>query len=228
MSSRYEVIIKKTLPGEIVALCVAAIISGSLFLPSEVSGQNSRNLGLGRAISYEILTRLANPKDSEFRVGVVNVAAEFGALISPQGQSPVAEYFRGFSGARDSTWQLSWTAMELLDSSEELRFEVIRKTIESRLCPELEEVASRFFAELERALDSEISLSELPHQRALETITVDGTWYVIQIWTGERTLAIHPDRDIDKSLDAASGSLLRTVGGCANGVPGTVEVHSRW
>jgi hypothetical protein len=176
-----------------------------------------------------LLTRLSNPKDTNFRVGLVNTAAEFGALISPKQAPPVAEYFRGYSSARGSTWQLSWTARELLESlADDLKFELIRKSMDSQSCPELEASVARFYAELEYALQSEISLTDLPPEIHPERMTLDGTSYAIQIWMGERTLAIYPDRDIDMSLDDASRVLMGIISGCSNALPGTIEEHYGW
>ena len=177
-------------------------------------------------MAQSLLTRLSNPKGTDYRVGVVNTAAEFGVLVSPKGASPVVEYFRGYSTARGSERWLSWTATELLDSSPDtLRFEVIRITIDAQTCPDLEEAVSRFYSELERVLQSQVSLSDLPPDRHPEFITVDGTSYVLQIWTGEGTLAIHPDRDIDLDMDDASRVLLSTISGCSNGLPSVIEEH---
>jgi hypothetical protein len=172
---------------------------------------------------------LTNPKDTEFRVGVINTAAEFGVLLSPKGMVPAVEYFRGHSTARDSGWNLSWTARELLDeSADNLTFEVIRTKISSRGCGGLERAMDRLYNELEAVLQSPISLSEIPRAPAAEGIsevTLDGTSYVIQIWTGERTVIIRPDRDIDVELDNASGALLSLISGCSNTSPGEIEVH---
>lgn len=83
----------------------------------------------------------------------------------------------------------------------------------------------RFYTELESVLQSSISLSQIPQERQLQEIIVDGTSYVIQIWTGERILAIYPDRDIDKELDRVSGELIRVIGRCSNNQSGTIETH---
>ena len=89
----------------------------------------------------------------------------------------------------------------------------------------------RLYNELVAVLQSPISLSEIPRAPAsdgITEVTVDGTSYVIQIWTGERTIIIRPDRDIDVELDNASGALLSLISGCSNTSPGEIEVHRRW
>tara|TARA_R110001599_G_scaffold234305_2_gene433436 strand:+ start:54 stop:278 length:225 start_codon:yes stop_codon:yes gene_type:complete len=47
-----------------------------------------------------------------------------------------------------------------------------------------------------------------PTLDGITEVTVDGTSYVIQIWTGERTVIIRPDHDIDVELDNASARAL--------------------
>lgn len=170
--------------------------------------------------------RLASSKRTEFRVGIINTALEAGVLISPRGALAVAEFFRGYSTDKVSTWNLSWSAREQLDASvDKLTFEVLRKSIRSRGCSDLRDSLDQFYTELENVLQSSISLSQIPQERQLQEVIVDGTSYVIQIWTGERVLVIYPDRDIDKELDRVSAELMRVVGRCSNNQPGTIESH---
>lgn len=207
-------------------LAIAAV--ATCWSPNSVA-QNNWNQSLARHVANDLLMRLTNPKETEYRVGVINAAAEFGVLVSPKGQPAVAESIRGYSSARSSGWQLSWTATELLDSSaDDLVFEVMRKRVTVSSCPEMDVAVREFYAELERTMQAEILLSEIPQKRRPETFTVDGTWYVVQIWTGERTIAIYPDRDIDVALDEASRVLASTIGRCSSELPGTVEEHYGW
>lgn len=210
----------------------SALLICSVFFQSCAIGQTSPNQMSGAAIAQALLMSLTNPRGTEFRVGVTNTAAEFGVLLSPKGAEPAVEFLRGYSTERDSGWNLSWTARELLDgAARNLTLEVIRTKIISHGCVGLGLAMDRFYSELDAALQSTISLSEVPQRPASDGIipvTVDGTSYLIQIWTGERTVIIHPDRDIDEELDNASGALLSLISGCSNTAPGKVEVHRRW
>src|SRR5690606_32561601 len=102
------------------------------------------------------------------------------------------------------------------------------KNVDAQACPELEDALDRFYTQLEDVLEPSILLAELPKKYQPEMITVDGTSYTLQIWTGERTLAIYPDRDVDLELDGGSGALLSVVSRCSNGLPSTIEEHYRW
>lgn len=184
-------------------------------------------------MAQRLLMRLANPNGTNYRIGIINTAAEFGALISPQGASPTAESVSGYSSTRGSGWQLSWTARELLEASaDHVTFEVRRTRVDPQGCPALEEEIERFYGELDSVLREPISLSALPippvFPNGIEEVTLDGTSFIIQIWTNERILAIYPDRDVDRSLDRASGALLGVIGGCVDGLPSTVEEHIGW
>lgn len=210
-------------------LSVTTILIAYLCFPSFAVGQRTPTWIAGNSLANELLMRLANPKHTDFRVGIINAAAEIGVLISPKGEPSVAEYFRGYSTDKQSGWNLTWTAREQLDApSDRLVFEVNRKTIRSRGCSELEDSLDRFYTELESVLQSPVSLSEIPQEHQLDEITVDGTYYILQIWTGERLFAIYPDRDIDKTLDSASAELMRVIGRCSNNRPGTIEEHYAW
>ena len=208
---------------------VAIILTICLYVPSFALGQRTPNWIAGSSLANGLLLRLANPKGTDFRAGIINTAAEIGVLVSPVGDSSVAEYFRGYSTARQSDWNLTWTVREQLDASiDNLVFEVIRKAVSSSSCPDLDDSLSRFYAMLESALQSPVSLTQIPQERRRESITVDGTSYVIQIWTGERLIAIYPDRDIDKAMDNASAELMRVIGRCSSNQTGTVEEHRAW
>ena len=177
-------------------------------------------------MAQSLLMQLGNPKDTEYLVGIINRSAESGALLSPNEPSPRAESFNGYSTARGSNAWLTLTATELLGASVyRRRLEVMRKFVSAEACPQLEDAVIRFYIELDRVLQTPISLTALPPERRPETITLDGTSYVLQIWTGERTLVIYPDRDIDKALDEVSSVLLATIGECSRRLPGKVEEH---
>lgn len=207
------------------------LLVASLSCSSLATGQSPAVQISGNYFAQGLLKRLVNPDGTSFRVGIINTAAEFGILISPKGASPIAEYFRGYSTARDSTWNLSWTARESLEASvDNLRFEVMRKRVDSRSCPELEEGLNRFYAELESVLQPAITLTETPPEvpPEVEEVTVDGTSYIIQIGMGEMTLAIYPDIDADADPDLSESSrvLMNVIGGCANELPGEIERHN--
>ena len=107
----------------------------SVFFQSCAIGQASPNQLSGAAIAQALLTSLTNPRGTEFQVGVINTAAEFGVLLSRKGAEPEVEFLRGHSTARDSGWKLSWTATELLDgAARDLTLEVIRTKISSQGC----------------------------------------------------------------------------------------------
>jgi hypothetical protein len=102
-------------------VAIAAVVA--CWSPISVA-QSTWNQGLGRHVAHDLLMRLTNPRNTDYRVGVINTAAEVGVLVSPKGEPPVAESIRGYSTSRGSGWRLSWTATELLDSSaDDLLFE---------------------------------------------------------------------------------------------------------
>lgn len=208
---------------------IIALLAFTVSWPLTSDAQWSPNRLSGVRMAQELLMRLANPRNTEYRVGIVNTAAEFGVLISPKGASPAVEYFRGYSTERGSVTWLSWTARELLDSAaDDLRLEVVRTTTDIQDCPELDAAIARLYAELEQALQDPILLSEVPQEPRPRIVTVDGTSYVLQIWTGARALVIYPDRDIDLALHRASRELLSMVSGCAGRSRGQVEEHQAW
>jgi hypothetical protein len=208
---------------------IVALLAFTILWPLTSDAQWSPNRLSGVRLAQELLMRLANPRNTDYRVGIFNTAAEFGVLISPKEASARVEYFRGYSTERGSIWQLSSTARELLDSAaDDLRLEVVRTTTDIQDCPELEAAKARLYAELEQALQDPISLSDIPQEPRPRIVTVDGTSYVLQIWTGARALVIHPDRDIDLALDGASRALLSMVSGCAARSRGTIEEHQVW
>jgi hypothetical protein len=208
---------------------IIALLTISLSWPLTSDAQWTPNRIAGVELAQVLLMRLANPRDTDYRVGIVNTSAEFGALISPKGTSATVEHVDGYSTERASTWRFSWTATELFDSGAgDLRFEVIRTKTDTQSCPGLQAAINRFYAELEQVLHDPISLSEMPTEHRPDVRFRDGTSYVLQVWTGARTLVIYPDRDIDVALDRASGRLLGTVGGCVGESPSTIETHSVW
>jgi len=210
-------------------LLVAAIMIASLGVTSAAVGQRAPNWIAGNSLAGELLRRLANPKDTAFQVGIINSAAEIGVLISPKGSALVAEHFSGYSTNRQSGWKLTWTAREQLNaSSEELVFEVNRKTIRSRGCAELNGSLNRFYTELETVLQTPVLLSNMPPNPQLSEVTLDGTSYIIQIWTGERLLVIFPDQDRDKTLDSVSAELMRVIGICSVNRRSSIEEHYVW
>ena len=189
--------------------------------------QSEATRAAGYYVAQELLLRLANPQHTNFRVGIVNTAAEFRILISAKRAPLAAEYFRGYSTQRESTWNLSWTAREQLEvSGDRLIFEVLRKKlVNPQQCAGLDEAVNKLYAELEAVLEMPMSLTEIPQEHQTDSVRIDGTSYVIQIWTGERTLAIYPDRDIDITLDNASSVLMRVISGCSNELPDVIEKH---
>ncbi len=213
----------------ILKVVLIATLTVCLCWPSLSLGQRSPNRIAGDHIANGLLMGLANPKSTNFRVGILNTAAEVGVLISPNGALPVVEHFRGYSSDQQSNWNLSWSVREQLDSNaESLSIEIIRKRIARRGCAQLEEAVNGFYTELENVLQARVLLTQIPPERPLGEVTVDGTSFIVQIWTGERTLVIGPDQDIDKALHNASFELMRVISGCSDDLSGEIEEHRVW
>jgi hypothetical protein len=171
-------------------------------------------------MAQSLLTQLTSPRGTEYRVGVINTAAQVGVLISPKGSFPRAKYFRGNNS------MLSGLIRGQLDRpARPARVEVMSKEVDANSCPELERAASGFYAELERLLQAQVPLSELPPVIRPSTITVDGTTYVLQLWTGEGTIVLHPDQDIDKAANEASRILVSSISSCSSDAMGDIEEY---
>lgn len=207
------------------------LLSSCTYAPIEVRDDSYSTRVAGSSIAQGLLLRLADPKDTEYRVGIINTAAEFGVLISPKDAAPSAQYFRGYSSRRESPWNLSWLVRDTIAYSlDNLSYEITRSQIDSQNCPDLEETLDQFYSQLEVALERPILLSEIerkPRQR-LEQVTVDGTSYIIQISTSDSTVVIYPNRDVANSLDNVAASLMGVIGACANDALSEIERHRGW
>ena len=185
--------------------------------------QDGLKRDLSRHMAQSLLMQLTSPRGTECRVGVINTAAQVGVLISPKGPFPRAKYFRG----NDS--MLSGLIQGQLDGpARPARVEVLSKEFDAHSCPALEQAASGFYAELERLLQAQVSLTELPPVIRPSAITLDGTTYVLQLWTGEGKIVLHPDRDIDKAADEASRILVSSISSCSIDASGNIEEYPVW
>lgn len=199
---------------------IAAVIIFCL-VPLSLIAQPEPPYRLGRIISESFLQRLTNPVNTEYRVGVVNVGASTGMLLSPQDARPEVKFMSG-----NQSW-LWASAAEQIDSgdSTSIRFEVLSKVIDTTSCVALQDAHDNFYLELNRALSEDITLTSLPTRPAVGEITVDGTTFPIQIYTGRNHLTIMADRDVNRGLQQASYDLHRIVSGCSNDVDGIIEEH---
>ena len=210
---------------------IVLLLTGCSSEPIGVLDYSGSTRVAGISIAQRLLLRLADPKDTDYRVGIINTAVESGVLISPKDATPSAQYFRGYSSRRESPWKLSWIVRDIIAYSlDNLSFEVIRQQIDSQNCPNLEEALDQFYLQLEAVLERPILLSELVRkpQQQIEVVSVDGTSYIIQISTSDSTLVINPNRNVDRSLDSISGTLMGVISGCANEAPSEIERHRGW
>lgn len=204
---------------EIFAFNRISVFSIILCLSSIASAQTSLDRRAGRTVSNSFLQQLTNPDGTEYRVGIVNVSAGTGMLLSPEGKLPVVEFIHGHEN-----WLWASAAEQLSSSNADyFQFKVIRKAVNLEHCPDLRAVIDTFYSELEEALSAEISLIKLPFKPVLTEITVDGTFFPIQVWTGENSVTLTPKRDINRDLHRASYNLHRVVSGCSNGIQGVIE-----
>lgn len=210
-------------------LLCRALLPILVFATAVAHGQSSWSRYMGNMISDALMMRLTNPRLTSFRVGISNTALDTGMLISGKDSRPVVEFVRGYSSERGHNWQLAWSAAEQAETavSEGFRFELIRTRVDSQNCPALEDAIEIFYSELETAITgAAISLLRNPEpSQQLRVVTVDGTTYPIQVWTGREGITLTADRDVNKSLHAASQSLHGAVSGCSNDVAGKIEQH---
>lgn len=184
---------------------------------------------MGEFISDALMMRLTNARLTSFRVGIYNTALDSGILISGKDSQPVAEFVHGYSSERGHNWRLAWTAAKQVENadSEGFRFELLGTRVDSQNCPALEDAIQRFYSELEAAISSATnSLLRSPEtSQQLHVVTMDGTTYPIQVWTGREDITVTADRDVNKSLHAASQTLHGVVSRCSNDVTGKIEQH---
>ena len=200
---------------------IAAILM-VLLVPLAVHAQWERAFFVGRIVSHAFLEKLTNPRGTEYRVGMINSAASTGMLVSPEGARPAVKFMRGNGTPL-------WASAALQVDKQQggaFRFEVINTLVEVNSCPMLEEAHATFYRDLNRVLSEEVPLNVLPVRPQVDTITVDGTTFPIQIYTGRDFVTIMADRDVDRELHDASYELHLIVSKCSNGVEGAIEEHT--
>ena len=150
-------------------------------------------------------------------------------LISGKESQPVVEFVRGYSTERGHNWQLAWSAAEQAETaiSQGFHFELMRTRVDSQICPALENAIQSFYLELEAAISGATNslLHDPEPSQELRVVTTDGTTYPIQVWTGREDITVTADRDVNRSLHAASQTLHSVVSGCSNDAPGKIEEH---
>ena len=200
-----------------------------VFSTAVANGQSSWDHYLGNIISDALTTRLTNPRQTGFRVGISNTALDTGMLISGKESQPVVEFVRGYSTERGHNWQLAWSAAEQAETaiSQGFHFELMRTRVDSQICPALENAIQSFYLELEAAISGATNslLHDPEPSQELRVVTTDGTTYPIQVWTGREDITVTADRDVNRSLHAASQTLHSVVSGCSNDAPGKIEEH---
>jgi hypothetical protein len=179
----------------------------------------------GRALGKDLLLRLTDPRtNADFRIGIVDVVPLTGMLLGPADMPAQVEFLKSTS---TFLWADAAEKIANAGDDEQLAFEFQRTMLTETNCPALPTMLKNFYIELENIppIPSFTSTRLADPPGVPEEITVDGTYYIIQVMVNHTKLEITPDTGGNSALNSAAANLHEAAWNCANTNSGVVEQY---